>query len=135
MTLENRSVRTGLAALTLAAALTVAAPAYADIPLDSPTTSTTIADSNAGGGGSSPETGSAHREDGTTGGGSGSNSGSSTGSGAGSAAVAPAILKALDFKPCLDFDNPHQNSILASTVALILSLATGIWYVSPGCPS
>ncbi|MFE3225057.1 hypothetical protein [Nocardia sp. NPDC059228] len=149
MTTKNRTVRTGLAALALAATLaTVAGPAAADIPLEPPASSgpSAIADSSTGSGNFNPATGSGQKENGTSGGtSSGSASGSATGSQQlvnpfssapmGNSTVAETILKALDYVPCPGLSNPHTNSVLASTVALLMSLTTGTWYMGAGCAS
>ncbi|WP_433565570.1 hypothetical protein ACQP1O_10165 [Nocardia sp. CA-151230] len=147
MNTKNRTLRTGLAALALAATLTtVAGPAAADIPLVPPSSSSPsdIAGTSTGSG--NPASGSAQREDGTGGGaGSGSASGSATGSQQlvnpfssapmGNSTVAETILKALDYVPCSSLSSPHTNSVLASTVALLMSLTTGTWYMGAGCAS
>ncbi|APB00451.1 hypothetical protein [Nocardia seriolae] len=112
MSSKNHKARTAFAALALAAALaTAAGPAAADIPVQTPSAPAVAA---------------------TGTGSSGSASGSGTGS---SDAVAQTILNAVGYVPCPRLDSTHQNSLLASTVALLVSLATGTWYVSPGCPA
>ncbi|MFD6351718.1 hypothetical protein KHQ06_33230 [Nocardia tengchongensis] len=129
MNTKNRTIRAGLAALAMGAAVaTATGPAMADIPL------TPISSSPSDIAGLA--TGSGQRENGTTGtGGGGSFSGSASGSGHALDPFARSILTALDYVPCQGLDGTHVNTPLAGAAALVLSLITGEWYVAPGCAS
>lgn len=134
MNTKKRTVRAGLAAFTLTAALvTVAGPATADIPLQTPA-SAGASDIAGSSGSGSLASGSVQKENGTDSGAAsaGGSSGSSTGS---SDAIASAILDAVDYVPCSGLHSGHQNSALAEMVMMLVSAATGTWYGGQSCPS
>ncbi|MFE3055320.1 hypothetical protein [Nocardia sp. NPDC059239] len=134
MNTNSRMLRVGLAALALAATLsTVAGPAAADIPLVSPSSSTSdIAGVPTGNGQGTPITGSA----------SGSASGSQqlinplSAAPVGSNTVAGTILDALGYSACSNLNGTSRpGTALGTMAALLIALTTGTLYGSPGCPS